>query len=37
MRYESKPFECPRCGFNYFKKNDYMSKINKLLKVPEHL
>ena len=32
MRYESKPFECPRCGFNYFKKNDYMSKINKLLK-----
>jgi len=28
---ESRPFECPQCGFNYFKKNNYISKINKLL------
>jgi len=27
----SRPFECPKCGFNYFKKNNYISKINKLL------
>jgi|TARA_R110000824_G_scaffold358220_1_gene545746 hypothetical protein len=32
MKGESRPFECPKCGFNYFKKHNYMSKINELLK-----
>jgi len=32
MKNGSKPFICPQCGFNYFKKYNYISKINKLLK-----
>ena len=27
-----KPFDCPRCGFNYFEKYDYSAGINNLLK-----
>jgi|TARA_R100001530_G_scaffold854_7_gene1503 hypothetical protein len=32
MRKGIKPFNCPQCGFNFFKKHNYMSKINELLK-----
>jgi predicted P-loop ATPase/GTPase len=33
MKGESRAWECPRCGFNYFKKQNYSKKINELLKV----
>ena len=32
MRKGTKAFECPQCGFNFFKKHNYISKINMLLK-----
>ena len=32
MRKGIKPFNRPQCGFNFFKKHNYMSKINELLK-----
>lgn len=32
MRGDTRPWECPECGFNYFKKQNYSKKINELLK-----
>ena len=37
MKNGSRPFECPKCGFNYFKKHNYMSKINELLKTRNNM
>ena len=31
MRKGTKAFECPQCGFNFFKKHNYISIINMLL------
>ena len=32
MKGETRPWECPQCGFNYFNKQNYSKKINELLK-----
>ena len=32
MKGDTRPWECPQCGFNYFNKHNYSKKINEILK-----